>query len=122
MCSSCIRHGPRVLSKAGWRLPATTAPGVPFGLKKGAHMPRPLSHADISARFLESGSLNFDAVGDFMAKIGPELVTRDDGLHGVISGRFSTLACFLRADDLQHVFGGLRGGAGLAEAVDLQKG
>lgn len=85
-------------------------------------MPEPLTHEDISARFLESGSLNFDAVGTFVSKIGPDLVTRDDGLHGVIYGRFNTLACFLRADDLGNVFGGLRGAAGLAEAVDLQKG
>lgn len=85
-------------------------------------MPKPLSHEDISAQFLESGSLNFDAVGQFVSEIGPELVTRDDGLHGVIYGRFNTLACFLRADDLRNVFGGLRGVAGLAEAVDLQKG
>lgn len=85
-------------------------------------MPNPLSHEDISARFLESRSLNFDAVGAFVSEIGPELVTRDDGLHGVIYGRFNMLACFLRADDLGSVFGGLRDVAGLAEAVDLQKG
>ena len=85
-------------------------------------MPKPLTHQDISARFLESGSLNFDAVGEFVAKIGPELVTRDDGLHGVLYGRFNTLACVMRADDLRSVFGGLRGFAGLAEAVDLQQG
>ncbi|WP_310530051.1 hypothetical protein [Nocardioides sp.] len=85
-------------------------------------MAKQLSHEDISARFLESGSVNFDAVGEFVAKMGPELVTRDEGLHGVIYGRFNTLACFLRADDLRQVFGGLRGVAGLAEAVDLQRG
>lgn len=85
-------------------------------------MAKQLSHEDISARFLESGSVNFDAVGEFVAKMGPELVARDEGLHGVIYGRFNTLACFLRADDLLQVFGGLRGVAGLAEAVDLQKG
>jgi len=85
-------------------------------------MPNPISHEDIAARFVESGSLDFDAVGAFVSKIGPELATRDDGLHGVVYGRFNMLACFLRADDLGSVFGGLRGGAGLAEAVDLQKG
>ncbi len=85
-------------------------------------MPKPLSHEEISSQFLESGSLNFEAVGQFVAKIGPELVTRDDGLHGVIYGRFNTLACILRADDLQHVFGGLRGFGGLADAVDLPNG
>lgn len=83
-------------------------------------MPKPLSHEEISTRFLESGSLNFDAVGTFVSKLGPELVTRDDGLHGVLYGGFNTLACILRADDLHTVFGGLRGAAGLAEAVDLQ--
>jgi hypothetical protein len=85
-------------------------------------MPKRLSHEDIASQFLESGSLNFEAVGKFVSTIGPELVTRDDGLHGVIYGRFNTLACILRADDLQTVFGGLRGVGGLAEAVDVQKG
>ncbi len=84
-------------------------------------MPERLSHDAIAERFLESGSVNFEAVGTFMSKYGPELVARDDGLHGVIYGRFNTLACFLRADDLRGVFGGLRGVAGLAEAVDLQE-
>lgn len=80
-----------------------------------------LSHEEISAQFLDSGSMNFEAVGTFVSKIGPDLVTRDDGLHGVIYGRFNTLACFLRADDLQQVFRGVRDVAGLAEAVDLPK-
>jgi hypothetical protein len=85
-------------------------------------MPERLSHEEIASKFLESGSLNFDAIGTFVSKFGPELVTRDDGLHGVIYGRFSTLACILRADDLRIVFGGLRGAPGLAEAIDLPKG
>lgn len=80
-----------------------------------------LSHEDIAARFVESGSLNFDAVGEFVSKIGPELATRDDGLHGVVYGRFNMLACFLRADDLVNVFPGLRL-AGLADAVDVRNG
>lgn len=82
-------------------------------------MKEQLSHEEISQRFLESGSVNFEAVGAFMTKYGPELVSRDDGLHGVIYGRFSTLACFLRADDFRSVFGGLRGVAGLGDAIDL---
>jgi hypothetical protein len=85
-------------------------------------MLEPLSHDDISTRFVESGAVDFDSVGNFVSKIGPELATRDEGLHGVIYGRFNMLACFLRADDLGIVFGGLRGTAGLAEAVNLQKG
>lgn len=85
-------------------------------------MPDKLSHEDIAARFADSGSLDFDAVGAFVSKIGPELTTRDDGLHGVIYGRFNMLACFLRADDLGSVFGGLRNTRGLADAVDLPNG
>ena len=85
-------------------------------------MPKPLSHDDISAQFLESGSLNFEAVGQFVTRLGPELATRDEGLHGVVYGRFNMLACFLRADDLHNVFGGLRGAAGLAQAVDVPNG
>lgn len=81
-----------------------------------------LTHEDIANRFLESRSLNFDAIGDFVSKMGPELVTRDDGLHGVVYGRFNTLACFLPAGDLRNVFGGIRGVAGLAEAVDVPRG
>jgi hypothetical protein len=81
-----------------------------------------ISHEAIATRFVESGSMNFDAVGAFVSKIGPELATRDEGLHGVIYGRFNMLACFLRADDLGNVFGGLRGAGGLAQAVDLQNG
>ena len=81
-----------------------------------------LSHEEISNRFLESGALNFEAIGEFVSKNGPELVTRDDGLHGVVYGRFNTLACFWRPDDLGVIFGGLRGMRGLAEAVDLEKG
>lgn len=84
-------------------------------------MPESLSHEDIAARFLESRSVDFDAVGQFVSKIGPELVTRDDGLHGVIYGRLNMLACFLRPDDVGNVFGGLRDVRGLADAVDVQK-
>jgi hypothetical protein len=82
-------------------------------------MPMRLTHEDISAAFLESGSVNFEAVGQFVSKVGPELVTRDDGLHGVLYGRFNTLACILRADDLRSVFGSLGAVEGLAEALDI---
>ena len=80
-----------------------------------------ISHDDISARFVESGAFDFDAVGAFLAKIGPDLAVRDHGLHGVIFGRLSMLACFMPASDVGNVFGGLRAGAGLAEAVELQQ-
>ncbi|MGL4177319.1 MAG: hypothetical protein ACRCSN_14715 [Dermatophilaceae bacterium] len=82
-------------------------------------MREPLSHEEIATRFLESGALDFDAVGKFITKVGPELVANDDGFHGVFFGRFNMINCMLSADDLRDVFRGIGGGAGLAEAVDL---
>jgi len=84
-------------------------------------MPGKLSHEEISGRFLESGALNFDAVGKFVTELGPALVTEDDGLHGVIVGKFNTLACFLRVEDVNRILGG-RGFAGLAEAIQVGPG
>ncbi len=80
-------------------------------------MPDNLSHEEISQRFLESNALDFDAVGRFVTAIGPELTIRDDGLHGVLFGKFNTLACILKADDLQQLMGLNR--ARLAQAPDL---
>lgn len=82
-------------------------------------MPKSLSHDEISRRFLDSGAVNFDALGKFVAEIGPELAQGDDGLHGVIIGRYNYLACFKRWDDVQRDLGGLRGLPGLAEALDI---
>lgn len=81
-------------------------------------MAKGLEHEEIAARFLDSGAINFDAVGKFVTELGPELVARDTGLHGVLFGKFSTIACALTADDLRTFLGGQRG-AGLAEAIDL---
>lgn len=75
-----------------------------------------LGHEEISQRFLDSKSLDFDAVGRFVTDIGPELTIRDDGLHGVLFGKFSTLACILKADDLRQLMGL---NPRLAQALDL---
>ena len=80
-----------------------------------------LSHDEISARFLESKAIDFEALGRFVADLGPELVLRDRGLHGVFIGKLSTIACSLSADDLQRVLGGggLRRFAQATDAMDL---
>jgi len=79
-----------------------------------------LQHEEITARFLESGAVNFEAMGKFLGDIGPELASRDSGLHGVVIGNwFNSISCFLRPDDVQRLFGGLRGAAGLGQAVDI---
>ena len=83
-------------------------------------MPDELKHEEITARFLDSGAVNFDAMGTFIGAIGSDLASRDEGIHGVVIGAwFNSLACFLRPDDVQRLVGGLRGAGGLAQAVDV---
>lgn len=79
-------------------------------------------HEEIAKRFVESGAVNFDAAGKFLAEIGPELLVRDNGLHGIAFGKFNYLACFLRADDFGAVFKNLGSMATLSEAVDVASG
>jgi hypothetical protein len=81
-------------------------------------MPEDL-HDEIAARFAKSGSVNFEAAGHFLAEIGPDLLVRDNGVHGIAFGKFSMLACFLRADDFGRVFRDFGGMATLSEAVDV---
>lgn len=66
------------------------------------------SHEDISKSLLESGSINYEALGAWVAKIGPELALRDKGWHGVIIGKYNHLACMLTAADLAARVGDLR--------------
>lgn len=83
----------------------------------GTKMPEELSHDEIAERFLRSESLNFEAMGRFVTEIGPELVVRDTGWHGVTFGRFNILACMWRWEDLQLV-GSLRAARQAAAAID----
>lgn len=82
-------------------------------------MAESLSHEEISRKFLESNAIDFDKVGRFVTEIGPELAVRDDGVHGVLFGKFNTLACILRADVLDGLLGLSK--ARLAEALDLPR-
>src|SRR3954470_17712830 len=83
-------------------------------------MPDELSHEEIANRFLESKALDFEAIGRFVTAIGPELVVRDRGLHGVLFGKYSTIACALTADDLNQLLGGgIRRLGRTADAIDL---
>jgi hypothetical protein len=98
---------------------AAHMPGLVNGMER--NMPDELSHEEIANRFLESKALNFEAIGRFVADLGPELVVRDRGLHGVLFGKYSTIACALTADDLDRLLGtgGIRGLGRMAEALDL---
>lgn len=82
-------------------------------------MPESISHEEISQRFLDSGAVNYEAAAKFVAEIGPELAIRDEGLHGVIFGRYNMIACFKRWDDIRLEQGGLRDLVKLTEAIDI---
>ncbi|CCI51587.1 hypothetical protein [Nostocoides jenkinsii] len=63
------------------------------------------THDDISVRFLESGAIDFDRIGAFVASLGAD-AHKDDGLHGVLFGRINTLACVLPAEMLERIIRG----------------
>ena len=50
-----------------------------------------IARPDCSA-FLQSEALNFEAMGKFVTELGPELLVRDNGWHGINFGRFNILA------------------------------
>ena len=83
-------------------------------------MPEELGHDDIAQRFLESQSLNFEAMGKFVGELGPQLLVRDKGLHGIAFGRFNILACMLTASDLVALVGDLRVAGRFAQAMEVK--
>lgn len=83
-------------------------------------MPKDFDHDAIAQRFLESQTLNFDAMGKFVSELGPELLVRDKGLHGVAFGRFNILACMLTASDLVALVGDLRLAGRFAQEMGVQ--
>ena len=52
------------------------------------------SHDDIVRAFLDSGSVNFDAVGKFVSEVGPSITRSSQGAYGVVLGHYNFLACF----------------------------
>jgi hypothetical protein len=77
-----------------------------------------LSHEDISKSLVESGAINYEALGQWVTKYGPELATRDEGLHGVMVGKYNHLACMLTAADLKARVGSLGKLAIVQQAVE----
>jgi hypothetical protein len=76
-----------------------------------------LTHEAISEKFLESGAVKFDGLASFVNDFGPELVSHDDGLHGVIFGKYNILACMMPAFDLAQLVGDLGAARQIANAA-----
>ncbi|WP_434810154.1 hypothetical protein [Microbacterium sp. bgisy189] len=79
-----------------------------------------ITHDEIAQRFADSGAIDFNAAGKFFAEIGPVLAQQDDGLHGVLVGRYNLLACMLTARDLDKVIG-LRDIARISDVLDVTR-
>jgi hypothetical protein len=75
-----------------------------------------LSHEEIAQRFVESKTIDFEAMGRFVSQYGAALTLADKGWHGVNFGRFNVLACMLRAEDVLQTVGNLRA-AGLTASI-----
>ena len=80
-----------------------------------------LSHEVIARRLLESGALNFGALGKFVAEIGPDLLQSDQGLHGVVFGKYNQLACFLPAADFSNIIGNLTRARQVANDLNVER-
>jgi hypothetical protein len=81
-------------------------------------MKKSLSHEEVAERFIAAKAINFDAMGKFVAELGPALVINDQGWHGINFGRFNILACMLQASDVARVVGNLRSAASTAAALE----
>jgi hypothetical protein len=79
-------------------------------------MPKSLSHEEIAQRLVDAKVIDYHAMGKFVAELGPALAVGDQGLHGVVFGRFNTLACMIPAVDAARLVGNLRN-AGVANAA-----
>jgi hypothetical protein len=77
-----------------------------------------LSHEDIAKRFVEAKVVDFNAMGSFIAQLGPELAVADAGWHGINIGRFNMLACMLTASDVTRLVGNLRTAGSTAAAME----
>lgn len=82
------------------------------------HTTRNLSHEDIARRFVEAKAFDFGAMGKLITELGPELAIHDKGLHGVVFGKFNTLACMLPAVDAVRLVGNLGAAALTAQALE----
>jgi hypothetical protein len=67
-----------------------------------------LSHEEIARRFVDSKAIDFQAMGKLVAELGPALVLGDKGIHGVVFGKYNSIACMMPAADLARLVGNTR--------------
>ena len=53
-----------------------------------------VSHEEIVQKFLNSRSVDFNALGKFVAEFGPQIAASGRGDYGVRIGHYNILACF----------------------------
>ncbi|HEY3625400.1 MAG TPA: hypothetical protein VGL00_03920 [Terracidiphilus sp.] len=74
-----------------------------------------ITHDEIVQRFLQSGSVDFNALGKFVAEHGAQIAASGSGDYGVRIGHYNLLACFNnRTPPLNQV---LTGASGIASEV-----
>jgi hypothetical protein len=57
-------------------------------------MPQPIRHEEIVRQFVDSKAIDFNALGKFVAELGPSLAISSRGDYGVRIGFYNVLACF----------------------------
>ena len=62
-----------------------------------------LSHEEIVQKFLNSKSIDFNALGKFVAEFGPQIAASGHGDYGVRFGGFNTWACFKNIVPIQDL-------------------
>jgi hypothetical protein len=60
-----------------------------------------MSHEEIVRKFLETKSVDFNALGKFVAEFGPQIAASSSGDYGVRFGHYNITACFLRVPGTQ---------------------
>lgn len=75
-----------------------------------------ISHEEIAQKFVDSGAFDFNKIGKIISELGPTLAVRDNGLHGVVIGGPSVIACMMPVWDATNFLSNLQG-SGLAGTI-----
>jgi hypothetical protein len=77
------------------------------------------SHEEIVHKFLQSKSVDFNALGKFVAENGAQIAATSRGDYGVRFGHYNILACFNIGPPIDaRELGGLRGVAAEVKGGD----